>query len=304
MPREANWFDKMMASLFGDGGWHRTIFSWKIYSILRENGWPISKRIWWFLYLRKRQIVTHSAIVDAANDLIRICLAMGISLPDIAKGIVLDYMDVFPNGIQIPPDHVEKFIDRHAGIVQDYIDDGHALMELPVWSRHLFEKPPISYIWEHKENQIYHSGILEEKEDEALNAMCWAIRSPKEATSALIESTQHNDKSLTRGGLTNWSYLAQQMVEEYNERHARFGEDGLENERAFMYQIRDINNPESWDIDRRLREVWFKEREIEIENDPSLDREERESSLLHIKRLRMKSEREKSEELSSDKEDQ
>ena len=92
---------------------------------IREQGWPRSEGL-----LRRRNFITEEAVIAATQDAVRVAIAIGGSLPDIARAIAVSFMDT---GQPMTRKHVDDWIDEGSTRGDQKLD---ALSEIyPKWLR-------------------------------------------------------------------------------------------------------------------------------------------------------------------------
>ena len=193
---------------------------------IRERGWPRSEG-----FLRRRKFVAEEAIVAATQDAVRIAIAIGGSLPDIARAIAVSFVDT--NGPMTRKD-VEDWIEEASSRGEQKL---YALSEIyPEWLR------LCSHSASRREgDDLQHflwtaAGDEYELRDPRLTemywistalagiAMSWALKHPRRAEDLFhnhdaLASTEPELHELISASSTYsaWLHMAEDLVSRYSE---------------------------------------------------------------------------------------
>jgi len=197
---------------------------------LEENGWPKTRGL-----LKKSKIVTEEAFVNATQDAIRIGLAVGASMPNIAKSIAITCVDE-PQTRKA----VDEWIDKGATMGDEKMV---ALSDIfPKWLRFC------SITAASKNGDVYHlpwAGSADEyvvRDDDFIEiqieslslatiAMCWAYKYPNKAKRVFdnptavekfaIESPHFTSEELqdmvgSQAIYSSWLKMAEELVSRWS----------------------------------------------------------------------------------------
>jgi len=193
---------------------------------LKEGGWPKTRGL-----LKRRRVITEEAFVAATQDAVRIAIAIGGSLPEVARAIAVTYITLSDESITQMA--VEKWIDRSSTMGDDKMTNLPDIY--PEWLRFcsitatsndggvqylLWRGAYDEYDMEDPDvNEMYLQSVAL-----AVIAMCWSLKHPNRTENlfknlAAIEETEPELRELVSGPViySSWLNMAEMLVSRYSE---------------------------------------------------------------------------------------
>jgi len=188
---------------------------------LKENGWPKTKGV-----IRKRTVVTDTAIIAATQDAIRVAITLGASRPDISRSIAIEYLR---GAVPVTKERVEGWLHEANDKGENKMS---ALAEIePGWLRFCSieaSKGEIVQIfpWNGGDDEYDMGGNASELILQSLAvsgiAMSWGMNHPNDAVqtfdlskSSHFEHDEFSDLLTSEGNYAGWLHMAEDLITRY-----------------------------------------------------------------------------------------